>query len=154
MLGRHSGIALDGGDLIGQILVLDRIPDPRRVVPGAEVVQPGRVVDPGSDLQEQGEVLRAQGEGAVRAAKVKAAVLAKLALGIFARMAPALQLGLDHPNPRWPATGAALPQQSLARLDPIIRGQRRRLYAEAHTELPDRARGGVAHVASGCRWPR
>ena len=137
-------IALDRGDLVGQILVLDRVADPGRVVPGAEVVQPGPIVDPGRDLQEQGEVLSAQGERAVGAAEVEAAVLAKLALAVLAGVAAALQLGLDHLHPRRPAIGAALPQQRLACLDPIVRGQRRRRFAEARAELPDRARGRIA----------
>ena len=59
-------------------------------------------------------------------------------------MAAALQLGLNHLDPRRSAIGAALPQESLACLDPIIRGQRRGRYAEPGAELPDCARGGIA----------
>ena len=114
-------------------------------MPGAEVMQPGPIVDAGCDLQEQGEVLSAQGEGAVRAAEVEAAILAELALAVLAGMAPALQLGLNDLHPNRPAIGAALPQESLACLNPLVVRERRRRYAEARTELPDRARGGIAY---------
>src|SRR5262245_4442177 len=90
--------ALDGSNFIGQVRVLDRIADPGRVVAGMEVVQPGRIVDPGRDLQEQGQVLDAKGQRAIGPAKIEAAVLPKLALAVFAGVAQALQLGLDHPN--------------------------------------------------------
>jgi hypothetical protein len=51
-----------------------------------EVVEPGPLVDPGGDLQERRKVLNAKGKRAVRAAKVEATVLAKLALTVLARM--------------------------------------------------------------------
>src|SRR5688572_6445407 len=62
-------------------------------MPGAEVVQPRPIVDPGRDLQEQREILNAKGQGAVRTAEIEAAVLAKLAFAVPTGMAPALQLG-------------------------------------------------------------
>jgi hypothetical protein len=112
--GREPAIALDGGEFVGQVLVLDRVANPGRVIPSAEVVQPGPIVDPSRDLQEQREVLNAKAQGAVGAAELEAAIFTELALAVLAGMAPALQLGLDHPNLGRRAAGAALPQQSLA----------------------------------------
>ena len=51
--GGEAAIALDRGELVRQFLILDRVTDPGLVIPGAKMVQPGAIVDPGRDLQEQ-----------------------------------------------------------------------------------------------------
>ena len=66
--------ALEPLRLVRELVVLDRVAEPARVVAAPEVVQPGLVVDAVGDLQEQDQVLRAQVELALGPAEVEAAV--------------------------------------------------------------------------------
>jgi hypothetical protein len=77
--GREPTGALDGRNVTGQALVLDRAADPGRVIPCAEVVRPDPIVCPGRDPREQPEVLDADGLSDLPDAEVGAAVFLKLA---------------------------------------------------------------------------
>src|SRR4029079_5587943 len=72
-LGRRGSFhRFDRADVLGQIFVLDEFANPARIVAAQKMVDQGFVVDALGDLKEHLQVLRAQAEPAVWAAKVKA----------------------------------------------------------------------------------
>ena len=125
----EAAVGLDLGGLARQLLVLDHVTEPGRIVGGLAVVLPGAVVHSLGDLQEDHEILCTQVERVIRAAEIEAAVLSEMALGVF-RGVPlvslARTLGLHDDRT---AGGAADPDEDLvgARFDRVV--SRRRLLA-------------------------
>src|SRR5580693_4506839 len=85
-LARFGGIGaiLGLAHLLGELVVLDRLAHPARIVMALQVMQPRLVLHAVRHLQENHQVLGAKVERAGRPAEIEAFVLAKLALGIFA----------------------------------------------------------------------
>src|SRR5215217_519407 len=101
------------------------------------MVQPGRVVDPLGDLDEQGQVVGAQVQGSVWAAEVEAAVGTQIPLGVLAGMSPLLPARAGDADLAWWVGGLALPQQRFGRLKGKILRQRRRSVPHRLAELAD-----------------
>ena len=63
-----------------------------------EVVEPGFVVDPGGQLQEENQVVGAEIQSSFRPAKIKAAFRNQQAFGVFATVAAALGAACWEPD--------------------------------------------------------
>src|SRR5262249_59569317 len=87
LFGRQARIRLHAGRFGGEPLVLDRVPEPARVVVASEMMRPRLVVDAGGELNEDDEVLSAELELSGGAAEVEAPVLTELARGVLADVA-------------------------------------------------------------------
>ena len=98
----EAAVGLDGGSLVGELVVLDLVAKPLRIVAGLEVMLPGAVVDAFGDMQEHHQVLRLELQRAVRPAEVEA-VVAEIAFGVFA-LVPLARLLAD---PRRRSSSAA-----------------------------------------------
>src|ERR1044071_8743912 len=91
--------ALDDLGLARELVVLDLVAEPPRVVAVLAMELPGIVVDAIAELDEQQQIVRAQIEPGVRPAEVEAARLTEIALDVLARVPRALVLGqldLEH----------------------------------------------------------
>ena len=118
--GVEAWVGFDRGRFLRQVIVLDDLAEPRRIVAGVAVMLPGALVDAFRDLREERQVLRAQIEAIVRSAEIEAQVLAELTLGVFALVPVARLLRPQrfHGNRR--GAGAARPEQNLLVRDPRI----------------------------------
>ena len=86
--GIETAIGFHVGCLAGQLLILDLTPKPGRIVPGAQMMLPGAVVQAVGNLPEQHQILDAKIEDTVWSAKEEAALGPEIALGVFARVTP------------------------------------------------------------------
>src|SRR5439155_5729475 len=77
-------------DLAGQVLVLDALAEPLRILMGVQMVHPRLLIDAVGELQERHQIAGPQVQLALRPAEVEAALLVHAALGVFADVAAAL----------------------------------------------------------------
>ncbi len=78
---------LDLFELSRQVFILDRFPNPARIVVRLKMMAPRFIVHAVGHLHEEGQVLRPEVQGVRGAAEIEALVLAKRALDIFPDMA-------------------------------------------------------------------
>src|SRR5690606_31804218 len=79
-------VTLERGNLACELLVLDGIVKPARIVTRTTMMIPGLVVDTVGDLDEAHQVVRAKLEAPFRPAEVEAAIFTQFALGVLAGM--------------------------------------------------------------------
>lgn len=82
-------VGFDRGRLVGQRGVFDAEAKPSGVVALPQVMPPGLGVDAFGQLRKNAEILRLEIELRLAPAKVKAAVFAQIALGVFTQVAAA-----------------------------------------------------------------
>src|ERR1700730_8831741 len=102
-------------------------------------MQPSDVVHPLRDLKNQPQILRPELEAAIWPAEVEAAVLAQLALRVFARATPKLLPRSIDPHTAEPAF-PPLPKIGEASLDPTV-AHFRRVLAQGAAKRAQRRRG-------------
>src|SRR5262249_10365525 len=110
---RQPFIAFDIGNLVRELVVLNLLSEPARIVTRAQMVCPGPVVHTLGQLHKQNEVLRPQIERPIRSAKVKALAFAELPFSIFASMTLSVAAWLDRRD-ELPLPGQPVPEQDLA----------------------------------------
>src|SRR5690606_9756672 len=120
-------------DLVRELVILDAVAYPPRVVASAEVIHPRGVIDAVAELHEAGQVLRFQVQLSIRTTEPEAAVV-EIAMGVLAQVTLAFRIRSDGAHAPWFAARSAPPYQGFAGLERCGFHRRRRL-THAHREL-------------------
>ena len=101
LLRVKTAVLLDFRGFIREVIVLDRVAEPARIIARSAVKFPSAIIDPGCHLKKNHQVLSAEVEGAIRSAKIEAVVGPKFSFRILsdvALVALRRRVGLNRPR--------------------------------------------------------
>ena len=116
-------VAFDAAGFGSEVFVPYDIAKPSRVIAAPKVMQPRRIVDAVSELEEKAEILCAQVQLFLGTPKIEAVVVRDFSLCVLAPVSAALAAGCGHLEAKGRRVFATLPRECLAGV------QRRRLEA-------------------------